>query len=493
MHSTKTNSNLNSNSNCNQSNIPIPIPIPILPTVNRNYLISTAAVNKKHRRAASFPFPTTTTTTTIPTLTTQLSPHYHSLTSNVVNYSNLPQQDLYQQALERSTAISNRSLLYPASINTGAISSHAQATPSSYLDLQSPDYLYSYYYYNQPKMAAYPRDIPSWAGQQAQASYYYTASPASHMPPTSSPRALTAPRSSPPMYDQVLPTMLPSPIPESYMHHTFRDFASHAYRCDVCYDPLRVHLEGRQLCSRGHKLARKVSKALYEEANDQYRRSKTTRRRADGWQSIEVDIPKGCEVVRALINAMERGLNINSRPEGTTTSSVPATPATPTTRTYFDDAMLAQYQRRPGPSSDEELYSRSRSRHREEPEVGVRSRSTKRSSSVGNAGRKPVVIGIQERERRPYGGASSSNGSTDSGYDTAPGSPDNFRRGSQYAEDMKRRKERPKSILKKTVSFEREHLLERDPKTPRSPTKTTNQEKYVFFNISGECLAPGFD
>ncbi|KAF3172816.1 hypothetical protein TWF751_005558 [Orbilia oligospora] len=290
-------------------------------------------------------------------------------------------------------------------------------------------------------MAAYPRDIPSWAGQQAQASYYYNASPASHMPPTSSPRALTAPRSSPPM---------------------------------------------------GHKLARKVSKALYEEANDQYRRSKTTRRRADGWQSIEVDIPKGCEVVRALINAMERGLNINSRPEGTTTS-VPATPATPTTRTYFDDAMLAQYQRRPGPSSDEELYSRSRSRHREEPEVGVRSRSTKRSSSVGNAGRKPVVIGIQERERRPYGGASSSNGSTDSGYDTAPGSPDNFRRGSQYAEDMKRRKERPKSILKKTVSFEREHLLERDPKTPRSPTKTTNQEKYVFFNISGECLAPGFD
>ncbi|RVD88650.1 uncharacterized protein DFL_002827 [Arthrobotrys flagrans] len=462
MHSTKFNSN---NPICDKSNIPI------LPTVHHNY--KTTAATAKHRRAVSFPFPTTT-----PTLTTQ--PPY-LLTSNV----NLPQQDLYQQALERSTAISNISAFYPVPIKTGAISSHAQATPSPYPDLQSPDYLYSYYYYNQPKMAAYPRDIPSWAGQAA---YYYPAPPASHIPHSSSPRALTAPRSSPPMYDQVLPTMMPlhSAIPESYMHQTFRDFASHAYRCDVCYDPLRVHLEGRQLCPKGHKLARKVSKALYEEANDKYRRSKTSRRRADGWQSIEVDIPKGCEVVRALINAMERGLNINSRPEATAT---PATPATPTARTYFDDAMFAQYQRRPGPSSDEELYSRSRSRHREEPEAGARSRSTKRSSSVGNAGRKPVVIGIQERERRPYGGAHSSNGSTDSGYDTAPGSPDNFRRGSQYAEDMKRRKERPKSILKKTVSFEREHLLEKDPQTP----KTTNQEKYVFFNISGECLAPGFD
>ncbi|KAK6503207.1 hypothetical protein TWF481_008237 [Arthrobotrys musiformis] len=465
MHSTRGNSNpIRDKTN-----------IPILPTIN-----------PKHRRAASYPI-NTTTLTTAPTTTPTLATHNRRLTSNL----NSPQQDLYQQALERSTAISNRSSF--RSIKAAAISSHAQASPSPYLDLQSPDYLYYYYYYNQPKMAAaYPRDIPSWAGQ---AGYYYTAPPASHIPLSSSPRALTAPRSSPPMYEKVLPTMMPhhSTIPESYMHQTFRDFASHAYRCDVCYDPLRVHLEGRQLCPKGHKLARKVSKALYEEANDKYRRSKSTRRRADGWQSIEVDIPKGCEVVRALINAMERGLNVNSRPEGTTSAPAPATPATPTARTYFDDAMFAQYQRRPGPSSDEELYSRSRSRHREEIEAGGRSRSTKRSSSVGNAGRKPVVVGIEERERRPYGGANSSNGSTDSGYDTAPGSPDNFRRGSQYAEDMKRRKERPKSILKKSISFEREHLLEKDPQTPRSPTKGPNQAKYVVFNISGECLAPGFD
>ncbi|KAF3927752.1 hypothetical protein ABW21_db0208166 [Orbilia brochopaga] len=335
-------------------------------------------------------------------------------------------------------------------------------------------------------MAGYPRDIPY--GQPA-GYYNYASAPVPHLQPlSSSPRAMMTPRSAPATYDQLV-TMAPhSAIPESYMHQTFRDFSNHAYTCDVCYDPLRVHLEGRQLCSKGHKLARKVSKALYEEANEKYRRSKSSRRRADGWQPIEVDIPKGCEVVRALINAMERGLNINSRPEG-----LPTTPATPTDRTYFDDSVYGYYQRRPGPSSDEELYSRSRSRHRDEPEANGRSRSTKRSSSVGNAGRKPVVIGIQERERRPYGGSHSSNGSVDSGYDTAPGSPDHFRRGSQYAQDMKRRNERPKSILKKTISFEREHLLEKDPQTPRSPTKGTNQEKYVFFNISGECLAPGFD
>ncbi|KAF3936769.1 hypothetical protein ABW19_dt0202867 [Dactylella cylindrospora] len=403
----------------------------------------------QHRRTASFPSATPTT-----------------------QYSRAPRKDLYHHALERSTTISTRTTFRPS--NTGAIPSYKESAPSPYLDLQTPDYWYYYYYYNQPKMAAYPRDIPAYAGQSG---YYYA-----H--PTNS-RAIMA--ASPPNHYHELPTMMPQPaIPESYIHQTFRDFSAHAYRCGTCFDPLRVHLEGRQLCSKGHKLARKVSKALYEEANEKYRRSKSSRRRADGWQAIEVDIPKGCEVVRALLNAMERGLNINSRSEAT-----PATPATPVARTHFDDAMFAHYQKRSGPSSDEELY-RSRSRHRDEAD-GHRSRSTKRSSSVGNAGRKPVVIGIQERERRPYGGSHSSNGSIDSGYDTAPGSPDHFRRGSQYAEDMKRRKERPKSILKKSISFEREHLLEKDPQTPRSPTKGTNQEKYVFFNISGECLAPGYD
>ncbi|KAK6355009.1 hypothetical protein TWF696_004136 [Orbilia brochopaga] len=346
------------------------------------------------------------------------------------------------------------------------------STTTAYLG--DSDYNYNYTYYN------YHRRYTSPSSNMAGYSHYYNY-------PASSPRAMMTPRSAPTAYD--LANLVPQPaISESYMHQTFRDFAAHAYTCDVCYDPLRVHLEGRQLCSKGHKLARKVSKALYEEANEKYRRSKSSRRRADGWQPIEVDIPKGCEVVRALINAMERGLNINSRPEG-----LPTTPATPTQPTYLDEALYGYYQRRPGPSSDEELYSRSRSRVRDEPEATGRSRSTKRSSSVGNAGRKPVVVGIQERERRPYGGSHSSNGSVDSGYDTAPGSPDHFRRGSQYAQDMKRRNERPKSILKKTVSFEREHLLEKDPQTPRSPTKGTNQEKYVFFNISGECLAPGFD
>ncbi|KAF3904038.1 hypothetical protein AA313_de0208799 [Arthrobotrys entomopaga] len=442
-------------------------------TSNRLRIRATA----NHRRSASLP-------TTPPT---------HSTQQLVPAQDPKPTLGIYnldQALLDRPTSLSTRTIprRRHRTFSTGAIPSHARLAPSS-CDLTTPDYWhYYYYYYNQQKMAAYPRDIPSWTSQSA--AYHYGAPSVPHYntPLSSSPRALALPRGSPSAYDH-LPTMMPQPaIPESYMHQTFRDFASHAYRCDTCYDPLQVHLEGRQLCSKGHKLARKVSKALYEEANDKYRRAKATRRRADGWQPIEVDIPKGCEVVRSLITAMERGLNINSRPEA---SNLPTTPVTPATQAYFDDAFYT-YQRRPGPSSDEELYSRSRSRHREEPEAG-RSRSTKRSSSVGNAGRKPVVVGIQERERRPYGGSHSSNGSVDSGYDTAPGSPDHFRRGSQYAEDMKRRKERPKSILKKSISFEREHLLEREPQAPRSPTKGTSQEKYVFFNISGECLAPGYD
>ncbi|EPS41558.1 hypothetical protein H072_4531 [Dactylellina haptotyla CBS 200.50] len=429
-----------------------------------NSTTATTPSSSSHRRAVSYP-------TTLPTHATHLP------------LIPIPSS----RATARATTRTARRLPRPA----GAIPSHVKSSPlPSYLDLHTPDYWsYYHYYYNNPhKMAAYPRDIPSWNSQSA--AYYYGA-PAvpQHAPPASSPRAVVVPRNSPSRYEQ-LPTMMPQPaaIPKSYMHATFEKFSQHAYGCTTCYDPLRVHLERRQLCTEGHKLARKVSKALYEEANDKYRRSKATRRRADGWQPIEVDIPKGCEVVRALITAMERGLNINSRPEA---SAGPVTPVTPSPPTYYDHSAYA-YQRRPGPSSDEELYSRSRSRHRDEPESG-RSRSTKRSSSVGNAGRKPVIVGIEERQRRPYGGSHSSNGSVDSGYDSTPGSPDHFRRGSQYAEDMKRRKERPKSILKKSISFEREHLLEKEPQTPHSPTKGTSQEKYVFFNISGECLAPGYD
>ncbi|EWC46906.1 hypothetical protein DRE_03918 [Drechslerella stenobrocha 248] len=320
-------------------------------------------------------------------------------------------------------------------------------------------------------MASYPRDAPTWSGQ-AGGYYTYSAAPVSHVPLSSSPRMQTTPRSAP-AYDQLAVMMPRQTTLEAYMHKTFKDFADHAYTCDVCYDPLRVQMEGGRLCSRGNKLARKISKAFHEEANEKYHRVNSSRHHTAVWKSIGAEIPEGCEIVRPLINAMNRGLDISSR---------------------SDDSHHTYYQRRPGPSSDEELYSRSRSRHRDELETAGRSRSAKRSSSAGNAVRKPVVIGIQERERRPYGGSHSSHGSTDSGYDTAPGSPDTFRRGSQYAQDIKRRKERPKSILKNPISFdEREHLLEKDPKAPRSPIKGTSQEKCVFFKISGEHIPPGFD
>jgi hypothetical protein len=406
---------------------------------------------------------------------------YHRRTASFPTHQQHKPKDLYHTALERSTTLSTRTP--PRPITTGAIQYSKEQAAPSYLDLQSSDYWYYYYYYNQPNMAGYRMEAPAYAGH----SNYYLANPSpTHVPLSSSPRAAMPMSRSP-----TLPTMMPQPaIPKSYIHQTFRDFASHAYKCSCCYDPLRVHLEGRQLCSKGHKLARKVSSALYEEANEKYRRSKYNQRRPDGWQSIEVDIPEGCEIVRALLVAINRGLKIHS-----STEIVPATPVTPTPRTHFDDNLYDHYHRRPSPASDEEIYSRSRSRHREDKgREGTRSRSARRSSSANAVARKPVVIGIQERERRPYGGGShSSNNSVDSGYDTAPGSPDTFRRGSQYAEDLKRRKERPKSILKNSFPLEREHLLEREPKTPISPTKGTDQEKYVFFNIRGECLAPGYD
>lgn len=314
----------------------------------------------------------------------------------------------------------------------------------------------------------YPHDIPAYAG--AGHSGYYNFPPSGALP-----TMMPAPRTSP-AYTHSKPIPIPQTpkqhktkrvMTDSYADHTMKKFADHAYNCASCYDPMTIHMEGGQLCHRGHKLARKVAKALYETAEEKYRVSNPSSRRLDGKAMIEVSIPRGCEVVRSLLKAMECGLKVRS-----SSDAVAATPV----RSHFEDY----------PASDEQLY-RSRPSHREQGSR-ARSRSAKRGTSTGPSNRRLLQqpVGVHERERRPYGASHSSNGSVDSGYDTAPGSPD-VRRGSQYAEDMKRRQERPKSILKKTLSFEREHLLENEPSTPRSP-----KEKYVVFNIRGECLAPGF-
>ena len=275
---------------------------------------------------------------------------------------------------------------------------------------------------------------------------------------------------------------------ESYIHQTFYDFAGHANRCQECCDPLQAHLTGRQLCRRGHRYARRIATALYAEAK--YRQSRSSsKKRTDGWQSINVDIPRGCEVVRSLLVAMDRGLQIEDRatdvmsPSGSAQElRSPIKPRSAVEPYYLHSFPMTQ---RVSQTSDEEAYTRSRV-------IEKVPRSSRRSQSSAPRQRRPVV-GIEERERRPYGQDNHSiitEGSNDSGYDSpsAPHSPD-IRRGSQFAEDMKRRSmDRPKPILKKTKSFERHY---RKSSLDGPLATRTARHSGVGFNIDGEYLVPG--
>ncbi|KAI9752161.1 MAG: hypothetical protein M1815_000685 [Lichina confinis] len=95
------------------------------------------------------------------------------------------------------------------------------------------------------------------------------------------------------------------------------NYARHASHCDRCADPYRVHLAGKTLCDRGHHYARNVAKHLELQRG----RPCST---VDGhdYQSVEVEIPVGCDVVRGLLKAIERGLRLRRSKQSSSSAIV---------------------------------------------------------------------------------------------------------------------------------------------------------------------------
>lgn len=96
-------------------------------------------------------------------------------------------------------------------------------------------------------------------------------------------------------------------------------FAHHASRCSSCAHPYDVHKRGGTLCPKGHQRALDVAQYLYNKGGQAY--SRVDR---EGNQRIQVEIPAGCESVRGLLKAMERGLRLGR-----------SSPATSYDRTYY--------------------------------------------------------------------------------------------------------------------------------------------------------------
>ena len=84
-----------------------------------------------------------------------------------------------------------------------------------------------------------------------------------------------------------------------------KTFARHATHCPSCCHPYDIYRRGSTLCSKGHQRALDVAQYVYNKAGQAY--SLVDR---EGNQRVQIEIPVGCEVVRELLKAMERGLRL---------------------------------------------------------------------------------------------------------------------------------------------------------------------------------------
>jgi hypothetical protein len=104
------------------------------------------------------------------------------------------------------------------------------------------------------------------------------------------------------------PTPDYSRLPYDDEIYVMKAFARHAAHCVVCADPYDVHRRHGTLCDKGHQRAVDVAKYLYhigDEAFSLVDRQSNIR--------VRVEIPAGCEAVRGLLKAMERGLRLRRR------------------------------------------------------------------------------------------------------------------------------------------------------------------------------------
>ena len=96
-----------------------------------------------------------------------------------------------------------------------------------------------------------------------------------------------------------------SRLPRDDEAYVMKAFARHASHCKSCNDPYIVHRTGGTLCPKGHQRALDVAQYVYSKGGKAY--SLVDR---EGNQRVQIEIPTGCEPVRSLLKAMERGLRI---------------------------------------------------------------------------------------------------------------------------------------------------------------------------------------
>ena len=85
--------------------------------------------------------------------------------------------------------------------------------------------------------------------------------------------------------------------------YVMKGFARHCSHCSRCADPYEASRRGDGLCDKGRARAQRVAEYVYSKGDQAY--SKVD---SEGNQRVQIEIPAGCQPVRGLLKAMERGL-----------------------------------------------------------------------------------------------------------------------------------------------------------------------------------------
>lgn len=120
--------------------------------------------------------------------------------------------------------------------------------------------------------------------------------------------------------------------------YVMKAWTRHTSHCAQCARPYELYKRGGTLCPKGQQRARAVADYLYNKEGEVYSLVDQERR-----QSTRVEIPAGCDSVRDLLKALERGFLQQSQP-----------PVESYDRTY----LIAPRRRRTQPRTDEPRYIR---------------------------------------------------------------------------------------------------------------------------------------
>lgn len=99
-----------------------------------------------------------------------------------------------------------------------------------------------------------------------------------------------------------------SRAPRDDEKYVMERYSQHALRCPACSRPYETFCSGRSLCGRGNLYATSLLQYVYQKCGQPY--SLVDR---EYGRYIQVQIPRDCQVVNDLLNALDKGLVLTTR------------------------------------------------------------------------------------------------------------------------------------------------------------------------------------